>query len=97
MPRANLPEPFLMDTWLEGYAAALDSLGYIYPERDALDLLCSAAVAGVRDHAEDEDLYQLRELEIQWGRDTDPDDRRETLRDILRVLRQTRCRAYPTE
>ena len=54
-------------------------------------------MAGVRDHAEDEDLYQLRELEIQWGRDTDPDDRRETLRDILRVLRQTRCRAYPTE
>ena len=41
----NLPAPYLMDTYLEGYAACLRQLGYLYPERVAMRRIYTGADA----------------------------------------------------
>tara|TARA_R110001632_G_scaffold43658_4_gene110830 strand:- start:1815 stop:2078 length:264 start_codon:yes stop_codon:yes gene_type:complete len=82
----NLPAPYLMDTYLEGYAACLRQLGYLYPERVAMRRLYDEAVQWVRDHADDAGLYQLREIEVDWGRCSDYDERYEVLRYLLATI-----------
>ena len=82
----NLPAPYLMDTYLEGYAACLRQLGYLYPERVAMRRLYTEAVQWIRDHADDAGLYQLRESEGNWGRCSDYDERYDVLRDLLATI-----------
>lgn len=79
----TLPAPYIMDVWLEGYAACLRQLGYIYPERDAMAHLYTEAVQWIREHADNPGLYQLRASEVNWSRCSDSDERHDVLRDLL--------------
>ena len=79
----NLPAPYLMDVWLDGYATCLRHMGYLFPERVAMRRLYDEAVQWTRDHANDAGLYQLRESEVNWGRCSDYEERYEVLRDML--------------
>lgn len=79
----SLPTAGEMDAWLTGYAACLAKLLYYYPLRVATDTLYLEAVEWIRKNADDPGLYQLRELEIRWGRDRTAEGKRATLRDIL--------------